>query len=151
MKIRLERDGPPSRDESELMVGRRGEAVVTMDADGTRVRVDGRPATSEDLSELGFAFEKGSGIVFGPKQLDKTLEDLAGLPRLSADGWFDTTLPPPMLVAWVAYLRTRPDARAIGHLLQAQLEFEGAGADRAPAAEAKEILTSIRSPTPVGG
>ncbi len=84
------------------------------------VWLDFEPRTIEgaDPMALMAAFDKACARIWG-QHWKGSLELVCDLRKGTARKWMkDSRIPPPTIVAWVAYLSARDDARAIGRLLE---------------------------------
>lgn len=108
--MRLHRDSPPPDEFSELVIG---------DDKHGRVYITNEPRTINGGLDFFPAFAKSCAVIWGA-QWHGPLERVCNLRKGAARRWMrDHEIPPPRIVAWVAYLSSRVDARAVGHALLA--------------------------------
>ncbi len=87
----------------------------------TRValNIEPRQVIGADTMALMAAFDKACARIWG-QHWQGSLELVCDLRKGTARKWMkDGQIPPPMIVAWVAYLSARDDARVLGRLLEA--------------------------------
>ncbi len=71
-----------------------------------------------DTMALMAAFDKACARIWG-QHWQGSLELVCDLRKGTARKWMkDGQIPPPMIVAWVAYLSARDDARVLGRMLE---------------------------------
>ena len=128
--IRLHRNEPPP---SAL-----GAAVAIGSRNGEMVFLNIEPREIDHVEEFFPAFAKSCARLWG-EHWHAGLERAAGLRKGTAAQWMKRgQIPPPVLVAWVAYITARPDARAIGRFLDRLAETEAPEASFAEAVQAFE-------------
>ena len=117
--IRLHRDEPPGAGWTVIEIGTTESGPVIL---GIDPRALDWPHDADPLPEFFPAFVKSCARIWG-QQWHAGLERAAGLRKGTASQWMKRgQIPPPVLVAWVAYICARPDARAIGRFLDGLAE-----------------------------
>ena len=127
-RMKLARHNPPDAAEwLEIGTGRDGRPVSVCDDPPRRLR----NATTE---ELWPALDKACGRIWG-FHWRAPFEEIAGLRKGASREWQRRNqIPPPILLAWIAYIASRPDRRAIGsYLLAMARDQSGTGAAAARA------------------
>ena len=128
--IRLHKDAPPP---SNL-----GVTVAIGSRNGEMVFLHIEPRKIDHVDEFFPAFAKSCARIWG-EHWHAGLERAAGLRKGTAAQWMKRgQIPPPVLVAWVAYICARPDARAIGRFLDGLAETNTPKASFAGAVQAFE-------------
>ncbi len=83
------------------------------------LRFEPRELDGADTMTLMAAFDKACARIWG-QHWQGSLELVCDLRKGTARKWVkDGQIPPPMIVAWVAYLCARDDARVMGRMLEA--------------------------------
>lgn len=114
--MRLHRDSPPVLPADKFTIGAGSGYPVILHVEPRRIEWAG---ASDPLPVFLPAFAKSCAVLWG-EQWHGPLETVCGLRRGTAKKWMVSgTIPPPMIVGWVAYLSARSDARALGHALLA--------------------------------
>lgn len=129
--MRLHRNDPPAELGSIILIG---------DNEGQPVSMTTEPRTiiGAELDEFLTAFAKACAVIWGMDWRSR-LEVAARLRSGTVRKWMQQgTIPPPVIVAWVAYIRSREDARAIGRFL------EGLGETDTPSDTMREALAAAR-------
>ncbi len=133
--IRLHRDEPPGEDWNVIEIGVADCGPVIL---GTSPRALGWDADINPDPYFFPAFAKSCARIWG-QQWHGSLERVAGLRNGTAKQWMNRVqIPPPVLVAWVAYICARPDARAIGWFLEGLAETNAPDDSFAEAVQAFE-------------
>ena len=128
--MRLHRNEPPLSDF--------GVAVAIGSHNGETVFLNIELREIDHVDEFFPAFAKSCARIWG-EYWHAGLERAAGVRKGTAAQWMKRgRIPPPVLVAWVAYITARPDARAIGWFLNGLAETEAPEASFAVAVQAFE-------------
>ncbi len=113
--MRLHRSTPPTDD---------GWTVIDIGSDDGPVLLSMEPRAigwdkdAHPVAEFMHAFDRACGRIFG-QHWQGSLELVCDLRKGTARKWMkDSQIPPPMIVAWIAYLSAREDARSIGRMLE---------------------------------
>lgn len=138
MRVYLARDLPPP-DATEIDIGTVDGRRLSLTTTPRQILVDGTPRA--DLRpELLQAIERCCVVLFGHPWA-APLETVADLRRGAVREWRrDENIPPPKIVAWLAYLSGLEDCRAIARFLQGLAE----GGDQASMAEAAKAFRGLR-------
>ncbi len=129
--MKLHRTEPPGDIAGVIEIGSRDGAPVLLN-------VEPRAIIAADAKEFFPAFAKSCARIWG-EHWHAGLERAADLRKGTASQWMKRgQIPPPVLVAWVAYICARPDARAIGRFLEGLAETKAPEASFAEAVQAFE-------------
>lgn len=128
--MKIHRSGPPPSDlGAAITIGSNHMEFVALNVD-PRTLIGAKP------DEFFPAFAKSCARIWG-EHWHGGLERAAGLRKGTASQWMKRgQIPPPVLVAWVAYICARPDARAIGRFLDGLAETKAPEASFAEAVQA---------------
>ena len=114
-----------------------GAAVTIGTDDSGPVILTVEPRHVEDRDAFRLAWAHACARIWG-EHWRAGLERAADLRKGTASKWMNRgEIPPPSLVAWVAYICARPDARAIGRFL------DGLSETRNPDASFAEALSAF--------
>ncbi len=114
--MRLERDTPPNYAAPEFL--KFLEIGTTEDGVKVYLWIEPREVHGADPMALMAAFDKACARIWG-QHWRGSLELVCDLRKGTARKWIkDGQIPPPMIVAWVAYLCARDDARVLGRMLE---------------------------------
>ncbi len=117
--MRLHRSHPPTAHGNAIYVGYTGGADYEIGDSSVWLDIEPRTIEGADTMALMAAFDKACARIWGQHWLG-SLELVCDLRKGTARKWMkDGQIPPPMIVAWVAYLSARDDARVLGRLLEA--------------------------------
>jgi len=128
--MKLHRTEPPGDGWNVINIGSNNAVPVSL-------YVAPRALAGADGDEFFPAFAKSCARIWG-EHWHAGLERAADLRKGTASQWMKRSqIPPPVLVAWVAYICARPDARAIGRFL------DGLAATSAPEASFAEAVQAF--------
>lgn len=118
--MRLHRDSPPPNYHVQcFVIGWHDESPVIIEIEPRAITW--KPG-DDPLPAFFPAFAKSCAVLWG-ENWHGPLETVCGLRNGTAKKWMKShTIPPPMIVGWVAYLASKPNARVIGHALLAIAE-----------------------------
>ena len=132
--MKLHRTEPPGDGWNVIDIG-------SNDAGPVSLGVSPRALDGAKPDELFPAFAKSCARIWG-EHWHAGLERAADLRKGTAAQWMKRgQIPPPVLVAWVAYICARPDARAIGRFLDGLAETKAPEASFAEAVQAFEGMS----------
>ncbi len=133
--MKLHRNEPPPSDLGvAITIGSNDMGIVALN-------VDPRALAGGDIDEFFPAYAKSCARIWG-EHWHAGLERAADLRKGTAAQWMKRgQIPPPGLVAWVAYICSRPDARAIGRFLEGLAETKAPEASFAEAVQAFEGMS----------
>ncbi len=133
--MKLHRNGPPGEGWSVINIGSTDNGPVFL---GVSPRILGWDHNADPEPVFFPAFAKSSARIWG-EHWHAGLERAADLRKGTAAQWMKRgQIPPPVLVAWVAYICARPDARAIGRFLEGLAQTKAPEASFAEAVQAFE-------------